>query len=174
MWRGTTSRLVPGSWSGLRDPTAGGHPRNSHGGAVEVGARRVGSTEAFGWPHGTGTNGEPMDFSIVPEPGTPERAVLSLGFGETGRYEIVRPRRSRNAGGMGRIYLAVSVVMAGVWSDPGLAMVGGAITTSDWNQTRATPLQVSRSRCHGSALTLQPGETRTLWLSATILDGSTR
>ena len=163
--------LVPGCKIRLPDGIAA----RPHGDAVEAGARRVGSPDPFAWPNGTGIDGDTVDFSIVPESGTSSELFYLSGFGDTGSYEIMRPDVGT---GMRVHWDAKTLPYLWYWQE-----FGGTQSWPWWGRNFNIGLEPNSSYptsglpeavANGSALTLRPGETKTLWLEATILDGSSK
>jgi hypothetical protein len=55
--------------------------------------RRVGDTDEFAWPIGSSSSGEPIDFSSLPEHGTPSE-MLYLHNSPSGWYRVETPSKS--------------------------------------------------------------------------------
>lgn len=140
---------------------------------VDVGpsGRRVASDDAFAWPLGTGADDTPVDFSVIPDPGTPSELFYISGFpGGIGWYEIVDP--SPNLG-MRVEWDAGTMPYLWYWQE------FGATTGYPWyGRTYNVGLEPSSSYptnglpdavANGSALMLGPGETREFWLRAQVV-----
>jgi len=140
--------------------------------AVEAGGRRVASDDRFAWPQATGVDGEPVDFSSIPEPGTPSDLFYISGFPEeTAWYEIVD---SGSQIGLRVEWDRATMPYLWYWQE------FGATTEYPWyGRTYNIGLEPSSSYptnglpdavANGSAMTLGPGETRDFWLRARVLD----
>lgn len=145
-----------------------------HDVAVAPNGRRVANDLAFAWPNGTGASGAPVDFSTIPEPGTPSELFYLSGFPDaTAWYEIVDPETNL---GMRVEWDAQTMPSLWYWQE-----FGATIGYPWYGRTYTIGLEPSSSYptnglpgavANGSALTLQPGESRHFWLRATVLDRS--
>jgi hypothetical protein len=59
---------------------------------IAPGGRRLAGPDAFTWPHAPVDEGDSLDLSIIPQPGTPSDLIYVTGFpGSRAWYEIVDP-----------------------------------------------------------------------------------
>ncbi len=160
--------LVPGSRIQLPE----GLTALPHEAAVEDHGRRVANTEPFPWPIGVNAAGDEEDFSIVPPPETASELFYLSGFpGGLGWYEITRP----DSGVGMRVEWDASVLpYLWYWQEFGVTRgypwygrnyniglePGSSYPTSG----------LADAVANGSALRLGPGDTKALWLTATIAE----
>ena len=145
-----------------------------HEDVVGPGGRRVDTTDPFAWPIGNNAAGEPEDFSIVPEQGAPSELFYLTGFaGGVGGYEITRPG---DALGMRVEWDAATLPYLWYWQEfgrtTGYPWYGRSynigLEPSSSYPTNGLPDAVA----NGSALRIEPGERRSLWLTATVIGGA--
>lgn len=141
---------------------------------IAPGGRRVANSDAFAWPRGTGSDRRPVDFSVIPDPGTASDVFYISGFpGKTAWYEIADPES--------RIGMRVewdSATMPYLWfwqefgATTGYPWYGRnyniGLEPSSSYPTNGLPDAVAK----GSALTLAPGERRKFRLRAEVIDRS--
>lgn len=161
--------LAPGATISVPD----GLKALPHEAAVEGNARRVASAEPFPWPHGVNPGGVVEDFSIVPGPDTASELFYLSGFPEdTAWYEITRPESDL---GMRVEWDARTLPYLWYWQEFG-ATRGYPWYGRNFNiglepnssyPTNGLPDAVA----NGSALRLEPGASRSLWLRATVKGG---
>jgi len=161
--------LVPGA----RIRVPGSVMAQPHEQAVEPTARRVASNERFVWPVGVNASGAEEDFSVVPPPETASELFYLSGFPhETAWYEINRPDSSI---GMRVEWDARVLPYLWYWQEFGATRdypwygrnYNIGLEPSSSYPTTGLPDAIA----NGSALLLAPGETRSLWLKASALDG---
>ncbi len=161
--------LVPGARISVPD----GINALPHEGDAIPSDRRSGSTDPFAWPTGVNMKGEPEDFSIVPEPGTPGELFYLAGFEDgAGSYEITRPDESL---GMRVEWDAATLPYLWYWQEFG--RTGGfpwygksyniGLEPSSSYPTNGLPDAVA----NGTAIRLETGDRRSLWLQATVIGG---
>jgi len=162
--------LVPGAR--IRLPA--GVTALPHEAAVEASARRVASTNAFSWPIGKDPDGVEEDFSILPPPGTASELFYISGFSDnTAWYQITRPETDL---GMRVEWDASILPYLWYWQEFGATRgypwygrnYNIGLEPSSSYPTNGLPDAVA----NGSALLLAPGETRSLWLTATVTGAS--
>ncbi len=138
---------------------------------VESGARRVGSSRVFDWPNGVDPDGQTRDFSIVPEPGTASDLFYLSGFPEASAwYDITRPDTHL---GMRVEWDSATLPYLWYWQEFGATReypwygrnYNVGLEPSSSFPTTGLPDAVA----NGSALDIQPGETRSLWLTAKVI-----
>ncbi len=139
---------------------------------VESRARRIGSAEDFTWPIGLGPAGDRLDFSIVPGPGAASDLFYLSGFPDAAAwYDITRPDSGL---GMRVEWDADALPYLWYWQEFG-ATAGYPWYGRNYNiglepsssfPTTGLPDAVA----NGSALSIQPGKTRSLWLTANVID----
>lgn len=144
-----------------------------HREAIAPGGRRIAGGEPFGWPHGRGEAGAEVDFSIVPDRGTPSEIVYVNGFADDlAWYEIRDPDR-----GVGSRVEWDARQMPYLW----YWQEFGATTGYPWyGQNYNIGLEpfssyptngLADAVGNDSALTVDPGAPRDFWLRMTVLDG---
>jgi galactose mutarotase-like enzyme len=145
-----------------------------HAEPVEGGGRRVASAAPFPWPHGTGPEGSAVDFSIVPEAGTASDLFYLHGFAaDGGWYEILRPdeelgvRVRWDTSTMPYLWYWQEFGATHDWPWYGRAFVAGLEPNSSY-PTNGLPDAVA----NGSALTIAPGGTRSMWLDVSVVEDS--
>jgi hypothetical protein len=170
-----TPFLMPGARIALPD----GLTATPHGTEVEATGRRVGSADPFAWPTGINAASESEDFSIVPDRNAPSELFYLSGFpDETAWYEITRPDSTL---GIRVDWDAQALPYLWYWQE------FGATKSYPWyGRNYNIGLEPSASYpttglpdavANGSARTLAPGATQSLWLTATVIggaDGDTR
>lgn len=162
--------LLPGS----RIQVPEGLTARPHPAPKEAGARRVGTSEAFSWPVGIDPAGETRDFSIAPDPGAASDLFYLSGFPDAAAwYEITRPDSRL---GMRVEWDSAALPYLWYWQEFG-ATKGYPWYGRNYNiglepissfPTNGLPDAVA----NGSALLIQPGESRSLWLTATVMESA--
>jgi hypothetical protein len=144
-----------------------------HDTAIAPGGRRVTGDGPSTWPHASSETGEPVDLSIVPERGTPSDIVYLSGFPDgRGHYEIIDPA----SGAGSRVeWDARQMPYLWFWQEFG-ATTGypwyGQLYTVGLEPFSSFPTDgLAGAVANGTALTLEPGDTRDFWLTMTIVDG---
>jgi hypothetical protein len=159
--------LVPGA----RIVVSDGLTALPHSVAVEHNDRRVSTTDAFAWPQGIGPPGDTVDFSILPEPNTASELFYLSGFpGNRAWYEIVRPDSPL---GMRVEWDSATLPYLWYWQEFGATKgypwygrnYNIGLEPSSSYPTNGLPDAVA----NGSALTIAPGESRSLWLTAMVI-----
>ena len=163
--------LVPGATISTPD----GLTAIPHADLVAPDERRVASIEPFAWPVGFAPNGSEVDFSILPEPGTPGDLFYLTGFKDgTGSYTVTRPDTRL---GMTVSWDAETLPYLWYWQQfgriDGYPWYGRAwnvgLEPSSSYPTNGLPDAIA----NGSVLRIEPDGARSLWLTATI-EGGTR
>lgn len=162
--------LVPGSTIVVPEGvTAIPHPEQ-----VAGEERRVARAEPFAWPLGTNAQGFEEDFSRVPEPGSPSELFYLTGFqGVTGSYRIMRPGGDL---GMAVEWDAATLPYLWYWQEFGRTQgypwygqsYNVGLEPASSYPTNGLPDAVA----NGSAIHLEPGGQRSLWLTATVAGGT--
>lgn len=142
----------------------------------EVGptGRRVANDDVFAWPHGIGASGETVDFSTIPESGTPSELFYISGFPDsTAWYEIIDP-----GPGIGMRVEWDTGTMPYLWYWQEFGATAGypwygrnyniGLEPSSSYPTTGLPDAVA----NGSVMTLTPGETRDFRLRAEVFERS--
>ncbi len=134
--------------------------------------RRVGSADPFAWPVGIDPAGNETDFSVVPGKDSPSELFYLTDFpGEAAWYEIRRPARDL---GMRVEWDAGTMPYLWYWQEFG-ASKGYPWYGRNYNiglepgssyPTNGLPDAVA----NGSAMLLEAGETRTMWLKASVIE----
>ena len=141
-----------------------------HGEAIAPGGRRVANDEPFAWPVARGEHGAEVDLSVVPDRGTPSDIVYLTGFPEDAAwYEVTDP----DTGLGSRIEWDASLLpYLWYWQE------FGATTGYPWygrnHNIGLEPFSsyptngLAGAVENGTAIELQPDETRSLWLTMTV------
>jgi hypothetical protein len=155
---GARITLPPGVTAVPHDEVVGGN------------GRRVASPQPFAWPVTLAPAGDEVDFSIVPPRGTPSELFYLSGFPEDAAwYEIARPESGL---GMRVAWDAATLPYLWYWQEFGASRgypwygrnYNIGLEPSSSFPTNGLPDAVA----NGSALTIQPGESRSLWLRALV------
>lgn len=144
-----------------------------HGEAIAPGGRRIANGDPFEWPNATSEDGSPLDLGIVPDRGAPSDIAYLTGFpDDRGWYEIEDPDT-----GVGSRIAWDTRQMPYLW----YWQEFGATTGYPWygrnyniglEPFSSYPTNgLAEAVENGTALTLDPGETRDYWLEMTVLDG---
>jgi hypothetical protein len=157
--------LVPGS----RISVPEGVNVVPHSEPIAPAGRRLSSTDRFAWPVDPG-NG--LDLSVVPDRGTESDIAYLTGFpdGEAW-YEVTRP-----GDGAGARIAWDGDQMPWVWfwqefgGSTGYPWYGRLYTIGLEPFSSMPNLGLAEAVATGSALTLEPGETRDFWLTMSVLD----
>lgn len=141
-----------------------------HDGAIAPGGRRVANRRSFAWPQARDEHGAETDLSVVPERGTPSDIVYLTGFPEdTAWYELVDP----DIGIGSRIeWDATQMPYLWYWQEFG-ATTGYPWYGRNYNiglePFSSYPTNgLAGAVENGTAIELQPDETRSFWLTMTV------
>lgn len=139
-----------------------------HDVAIGPSGRRVREEEGR-WPVVMGSDGKLVDLHVLPEPGTPSELVYLTGFGDEGRYRV---NSSRHGLTFTLRWDATVLPYCWFWQE------FGAITGYPWygrhyniglEPFSSYPTNgLADAVANGTAMTLGPGERRTLWLTAVV------
>lgn len=173
MWGQHITFGPPFMVAGCRIATPGGLTAIPHG--VEVGntGRRVPAADPFAWPHGPGADGAVVDYSVVPAKDTPSELFYLTGFpGETAWYEITRPNSPL---GMRVEWDATAFPYLWYWQEfggtRGYPWYGRGYNIGLEPSAAYPTTGLADAVANGSAVRLGPGESKRVWLRASVVGG---
>lgn len=160
--------------AGVRIRLPKGIRAQPHDVAVGGSGRRAASTAAFEWPIGIGASGQSEDFSVVPPQGTASDLFYLSGFPEgSAWYEVVNLATGL---GMRIEWDAQTLPYLWYWQEFGATIDYpwyGRMFTIGLEPSSSFPTNgLPDAVANGSAIELAPGETRSYWLRARVLEGA--